>query len=103
MVTGSQVRYRQRMRTFEYILIGPDGQVFRGQQPLMAGSVPMEIDSPSKEGPFDLTARYRRTSHKIEGRIRFDWVESERKDNGTTYRLAVSEAPGQCDLVNDPE
>ena len=91
------------MRTFEYILIGPDGQVFRGELPLIAGSVPMEIDSPGKEGPFDLTARYRRTSHKIEGRIRFDWVESERKDNGTTYRLAVSEAPGQCDLVNDPE
>ena len=89
--------------TFDYILIGPDGRVVRGQEPLTEGAVPMELEFPDKEGPFPLTAHYRRTAHKIEKRIRFDWVESKRADNGMTYRLENGEGLGRYDLPNDPE
>ena len=106
MVIGPGVRYGQPMTntaTFEYIAIGPDGRAVRGQQPLIEGAVPMQLELLDKEGPFALTAHYRRTGHKIEGRPRFDWVESKRVDNGATYRLENGEGLGPHGLVNDPE
>ena len=106
MVIGRGLRYGLAMTdtaTFEYILIGPDGQVVRGQHPLKPSAVTVELEFPDREGPFPLIARYRRTDHKIEGRIRFDWIESERVDNGMIYRLASADGLGLHGLVNDPD
>ena len=89
--------------TFEYILIGPDGRAVRGQHPFTEGAAKTELKFPDKEGPFPLTAIYRRTDHKIEGRTRFDWVESVRVDNGATYRLASTDGLGHHGLVNDSD
>lgn len=88
---------------FEAILIGPDGMALQGQQSLMAGEIPNEIEILRKEGPFPLILLYARTSHKIEGRVRFDWVQSAHIDNVTIYRLASTDGLGSHGLNNDPE
>lgn len=106
IVIGRQVRYGQPMtddETFEFIRIGPDGLVVRGQHPLIKGVVPNEMETHIKEGPSSWISRYVRTDHKIEGRVRFDWFDTEGIDTGKIYRLASVDGLGRHDLVNDPE
>lgn len=89
--------------SFEYILVGPDGQVVTGACPLLDGKIHGEMTFPTKEGPLPLTAHYVRTPHTVDGRIRFDWTDTVFEDTTLFFRLASVDGLGNHGLENDFE